>query len=90
MIRRIIDYALDNRFLVIGIALWAIGGSENGFRLFYLLFVPCVVAAVRHGLDGACFSLAATTWRSSPFPASFAVFGRRARCWAWPCAASAR
>jgi two-component system, LuxR family, sensor kinase FixL len=48
--------------VVIGAALWAIGGSENlyGFRLFYLLFVPVVVAAVRHGLDGACFSLAAT------------------------------
>ena len=37
-------------------------GSEGayGFRLFYLLFVPVVIAAVRHGLDGACFSLAAT------------------------------
>jgi signal transduction histidine kinase len=46
--------------VVIGIALWAIGGSENGFRLFNLLFVPVVVAAVRHGVDGACFSLAAT------------------------------
>jgi integral membrane sensor domain MASE1 len=31
-----------------------------GFRLFYLLFVPVVVAAVRHGLDGACLSLAVT------------------------------
>jgi C4-dicarboxylate-specific signal transduction histidine kinase len=28
--------------------------------LFYLLFVPVVIAAVRHGLDGACFSLAVT------------------------------
>lgn len=47
---------------VIGAALWAIGGSESqhGFRLFYLLFVPVVIAAVRHGLDGACFSLAFT------------------------------
>jgi signal transduction histidine kinase len=46
----------------IGAALWAIGGSESphGFRLFYLLFVPVVMAAVRHGLDGACFSLAFT------------------------------
>jgi two-component system, LuxR family, sensor kinase FixL len=48
--------------VVIGVALWANGGNENlyGFRSFYLLFVPVVVAAVRHGLDGACFSLAAT------------------------------
>jgi signal transduction histidine kinase len=46
--------------IVIGAALWAIIGSESlhGFRLFYLLFVPVVIAAVRHGLDGACFSLA--------------------------------
>jgi signal transduction histidine kinase len=48
--------------LLIGIALWLIIGSEeaNGFRLFYLLFVPAVIAGVRHGLDGACFSLAVT------------------------------
>ena len=32
----------------------------HGFRLFYLLFVPVVIAAVRHGLDGACLSLAVT------------------------------
>src|SRR5262249_37615006 len=49
-------------FVLIGAALWAIGSSENlyGFTLFYLLFVPVVVAAVRHGLDGAGFSLAIT------------------------------
>src|SRR5215470_14452512 len=48
--------------VVIGVALWAIIGSESlyGFGLFYLLFVPVVIAAVRHGLDGACFSLAVT------------------------------
>jgi two-component system sensor kinase FixL len=48
--------------LVIGLALWAVTGSEGiyGTRLFYLLFVPVVIAAVRHGLDGACLSLAAT------------------------------
>ena len=47
--------------VVISAALWVIIGSESlyGFRLFYLLFVPIVIAAVRHGLDGACFSLAA-------------------------------
>jgi len=48
--------------VVIGAALCAMNGSESlhGFRLFYLLFVPVVIAAVRHGLDGACFSLAIT------------------------------
>jgi signal transduction histidine kinase len=47
---------------LIGVALWLIIGSEeaHGFRLFYLLFVPVVIAAVRHGVDGACFSLAVT------------------------------
>lgn len=47
---------------LIGVALWMIIGSEGayGFRLFYLLFVPVVIAAVRHGLDGACLSLAVT------------------------------
>ena len=45
-----------------GAALWAITGSGGvyGFRLFYLLFVPVVIAAVRHGLDGACLGLAVT------------------------------
>ena len=48
--------------VAIGGVLWAINGSESlhSFRLFYLLFVPVVIAAVRHGLDGACFSLAVT------------------------------
>jgi len=48
--------------VVTGAALWAItaSGGEYGFRLFYLLFVPVVVAAVRHGLDGACLGLAVT------------------------------
>jgi two-component system sensor kinase FixL len=56
--------AMEGAFyvLVIGASLWALtdrDGSED-FRLFYLLFVPVVVAAVRHGFDGACLSLAAT------------------------------
>jgi signal transduction histidine kinase len=48
--------------LLIGLALWLIISTEepNGFRLFYLLFVPVVIAGVRHGLDGACLSLAVT------------------------------
>jgi two-component system sensor kinase FixL len=47
---------------IIGVALWLIVGSEgsHGFRLFYLLFVPVMIAAVRHGVDGASFSLVAT------------------------------
>jgi two-component system, LuxR family, sensor kinase FixL len=49
-------------FCIIGAALWLIVGSEaaHGFRLVYLLFVPVVIAAVRHGVDGACFTLAVT------------------------------
>ena len=48
--------------VIIIIALWVIAGTESvdGFKFFYLLFLPVVVAAVRHGLDGACLSLAVT------------------------------
>jgi signal transduction histidine kinase len=45
------------------ILLWLIGLTENGgggFKLFYLFFLPVVVAAIRHGLDGACVGLALT------------------------------
>jgi two-component system sensor kinase FixL len=47
--------------VVIG-ALWIIVGSEpaTDFKFFYLLFVPVVLIAVRHGLDGACMGLAIT------------------------------
>lgn len=49
-------------FLLIAAALWAIGSSQSvyGFPPVYFLFVPVVMAAVRHGLDGACISLAVT------------------------------
>jgi signal transduction histidine kinase len=43
--------------------LWLIlaaAGPSAGSRLFYLLFLPVVIAAVRHGLDGGCFALAIT------------------------------
>jgi two-component system sensor kinase FixL len=63
-IRRLLSLAPEGvlYFCIIGAALWLIVGSEggHGFRLFYLLFVPVVIAAVRHGVDGACFSLAVT------------------------------
>ncbi len=44
------------------IALYVIvgGASDGGLRYFYLLFVPVVLAAVRHGFDGACAALAVT------------------------------
>jgi signal transduction histidine kinase len=32
----------------------------QGLRYLFVFFVPVVIAAVRHGLDGACFSLAAS------------------------------
>jgi signal transduction histidine kinase len=42
--------------------LWAIIASEgsDGAKYLYVFFVPIVAAALRHGLDGACLSLAAT------------------------------
>ena len=47
---------------VVLLFLWFIGltESESGFKLFYLFFLPVVVAAVRYGLDGACLGLALT------------------------------
>jgi signal transduction histidine kinase len=41
-------------FVIVG------GQSGSGLRYFYLLFVPVVLAAVRHGFDGACTALAVT------------------------------
>lgn len=48
--------------LVVAAVLWVIVGAEpaSGFKFFYLLFLPVVVIAVRHGLDGACMGLAIT------------------------------
>lgn len=42
--------------------LWVIlvAAGPNGSKLFYLLFLPVVVAAARHGLDGGCIALAIT------------------------------
>jgi two-component system sensor kinase FixL len=62
--RRLLSLAPESALYLclIGLALWLIIGNEeaHGFRLFYLLFVPVVIAAVRHGVDGACLSLAVT------------------------------
>src|SRR5215831_19316937 len=63
-IRGLLSLAAESALYLclIGVALWLIVGSDEayGFRLFYLLFVPVVIVAVRHGVDGACFSLAVT------------------------------
>src|SRR5262249_29830555 len=41
--------------------LWVIVAvGPNGSKLFYVMFLPVVVAAVRYGLDGACIGLAVT------------------------------
>jgi two-component system sensor kinase FixL len=47
---------------VVLLFVWFIGltESESGFKLFYLFFLPVVVAAIRYGLDGACLGLALT------------------------------
>lgn len=50
-------------FVVVVITtLWIIlvAAGPNGSKLFYLLFLPAVVAAARHGLDGGCIALAIT------------------------------
>jgi len=42
-------------------ALWVIvAAGPNGSKLFYVMFLPVVVAAVRYGLDGACIALTVT------------------------------
>jgi signal transduction histidine kinase len=48
--------------LVTGFALWMIVGSDrpNDYKFFSLLFLPVVVVAVRHGIDGSCLALAGT------------------------------
>ena len=48
--------------VVVALALWSIVGGDgaNHFKYFYLLFLPVVIAATRHGMDGACLVLAAT------------------------------
>jgi signal transduction histidine kinase len=47
---------------VVVAALWVIVGAAgpDGFKRFYLLFLPVVIAAMRYGLDGACVGLAIT------------------------------
>jgi two-component system, LuxR family, sensor kinase FixL len=47
---------------VTGIILWMIVGasSPNAYKFISLLFLPVVAASVRYGIDGSCFSLAAT------------------------------
>jgi two-component system, LuxR family, sensor kinase FixL len=49
-------------FVAVVIAtLWVIvAAGPNGSKLFYVMFLPVVVAAVRYGLDGACIALAVT------------------------------
>jgi signal transduction histidine kinase len=48
--------------LVIALALVVVVDSQRAdeFKYLYLLFLPVVAAAARHGIDGACLVLAAT------------------------------
>jgi signal transduction histidine kinase len=48
--------------VLVAASLWIIVGAQtvDGFKFFYLLFLPVMVAAVRYGLDGACVALAFT------------------------------
>ncbi len=45
---------------LIFVALRIIVAGEGGSKFFYLFFIPVIVAAIRHGLDGACLALVAT------------------------------
>src|SRR5215471_9181242 len=47
---------------LIAAGLWVIldTRSQHGSNFFYLLFLPVIIAAVRQGFDGACFSLLVT------------------------------
>jgi two-component system sensor kinase FixL len=48
--------------IVVGGTLWMIVGGDhapNDYKYFSLLFLPVVAAALRHGIDGSCLSLAA-------------------------------
>ena len=47
---------------LIGLCLLAIleTNLQHGSKFFYLLFLPVVIAALRHGIDGECVSLLAT------------------------------
>jgi two-component system, LuxR family, sensor kinase FixL len=58
-LRMLMEFLL---FVAVVIAtLWVIVAvGPNGSKLFYVMFLPVVVAAVRYGLDGACIGLAVT------------------------------
>jgi C4-dicarboxylate-specific signal transduction histidine kinase len=47
---------------LISAGLWVVldTRSQHGSNFFYLLFLPVIIAAVRQGFDGACFSLLVT------------------------------
>jgi two-component system, LuxR family, sensor kinase FixL len=47
---------------IVTTTLWVllVAAGPNGSKLFYLLFLPVVVAAARYGLDGGCVALAIT------------------------------
>ena len=46
-------------YVLVGSFVFWIAEGENGsnLRLFYIFFLPVVVAAIRHGIDGACVAL---------------------------------
>jgi two-component system, LuxR family, sensor kinase FixL len=60
LVERIPEFVLFVGVIVVALWLIARTGRADGYRLFYLLFFPVVVSAVRHGFDGACLALATT------------------------------
>jgi two-component system sensor kinase FixL len=59
--RKVLAYLPEAAVLgaCVAAAFWFIADTEraDSVKFFYLLFVPATVAAIRHGLDGACLSL---------------------------------
>lgn len=53
-----IEIVLYAAFICIALYVIVGGPGGGGLRYFYLLFVPVVLAGVRHGFDGACAALA--------------------------------
>jgi two-component system, LuxR family, sensor kinase FixL len=58
VIELVVEFLLYGAFLAVVLPIIVGGETTDGFKYFYLLFLPVVAAAVRHGLDGSCIGLA--------------------------------
>ena len=53
-----IDLAAVGLAIVVMLSVMHLHLGQDAMRYIFVLFAPVVLAAIRHGLDGACFSLA--------------------------------